>query len=541
MLDESILIRDDGPNRVRLYRRPDTPKFYFEVFVERKRVKRGSTGSDHLETARQFALDAFETILSKHRRGLPLRTTALKTLVARHLADRDLEVERGEITAATVDQARIVLTNYFLPWCEEAGIKNLSDISDQRIREYVEWRRSYRPEGTTITYMREGKVVTAKRPRNHLRGLTGVSLVKQLDPIRRFFRWSVDLGHIEDRDQPRMPRIRTGSRRRNSPLGGDAPGRWFSPEQAIALIKTAAADAREAHRKAVHALQAYGPQYRERFASSDGGRRNSQRAMQAEYFFYWLVLMLVAGTRPIELRNLSWNQLGIHRYATGYVGVTFDVTSKKRTRRLLLDRDFLEIFYRMAGLANSKPLKDISRAGFPEDPRLTSDPQMISEALLFHDLTTQSRERDTPVFPVRSFKTRFHGLLKRSGVSSEGHSPYSLRHTHINFRLLQGDNMHDVSIKVGNSVKMIEQYYNALTPVIYGEREHGQRIGASIEARTKEFEEVLIKEAIAEVQKPIREFNSMTDTPSIHGQVHVDFSLYNAMMSLAKADDNSGN
>jgi hypothetical protein len=101
--------------------------------------------------------------------------------------------------------------------------------------------------------------------------------------------------------------------------------------------------------------------------------------------------------------------------------------------------------------------------------------------------------------------------------------------------------MHDLSIKVGNSVKMIEQYYNALTPVIYGEREHGQRIGASIGARTKEFEEVLIKEAIEEVQNPIRNFNSMIDTSTNHGQVQIDFSLYNTMMSLVNDQDQRGN
>lgn len=511
MPDESVLIREDGPNRVRLYRRPDTPNFYFEVFIERKRVKRGSTGSDHAQSARRIALDEYETLLSKHRRGVPLRSSSLKVLITEHLAERDLEVERGEISAATVDQARIVLMQYFLPWCENAGIDNLMDMSDQRMREYVGWRRSYRPDEDTITYMRNGKRVTAKRPANHLRGLSGVSLVKQLDPIRRFFQWSVDLGHIEDRSRPRMPRIRTKEGRRPSPSGDDVPGRWFFPEQAVALIQTAVAEARLAHGRAIHALKAYGPKYRERFVDEYGHFQVSRKAADAELFFYWIILMLVGGTRPIELKNLRWKHLGYYRYSTGRLGVTLTVTGKKKRRQILLDRDFLEVFYRIAGLISNEIPQEIDLCDdLPEDPQLLPYGRLQTPAIQFHGRINDSLQREQFVFPVRDFSSRFYGLMKRAGVYAPGHSPYSLRHTHINFRLLQGDLPQQISIRVGNSVKMIEQYYNALTPILFGEREHNARFGETLQKDTREFEEIIVKQAMTAMQQPIRTVTTMS-------------------------------
>jgi integrase len=509
MTDESILIREDGSNRVRLYRRPDTPNFYFDIFVERKRVQRGSTGTDDIDTARRNAIDAYEDVLSKHRRGVPYRSAALKALINLHLADRDQEVAQGEVSAATVEQARVVLTQYFLPWCETAGIDTLLDVSDQRLREYVAWRRSYRPDGDTITYVRNGKRVTAKRPANHLRGLTAKSLIKQLDPIRRFFRWSSDYGHLGDRAQPRLPSIRTRSNRRPSPSGDDVPGRWFLPEQAVDLIKTAASEARVAQEKYLTAWQTYGTGYRERFQLPDGSRRISTRAIHAELFFYWLVLMLAAGTRPIELRNLCWKDVRPYRFATGMLGVAFNVIGKNRRREIVLDRDFLEIFYRIAGLINDKPSTFISPDDLPEDPQLSSDEHMIAEAIMFYDITKNIKKKRQAVFPIDNFRNRFYSLMKRANVYEKGHSPYSLRHTHINFRILQGDLPYEVSVRVGNSVKMIEQHYNALTPLLFGEREHSERIGKSIGKTTREFDEIILKQAIKEVQTPIREMNSM--------------------------------
>ena len=68
--------------------------------------------------------------------------------------------------------------------------------------------------------------------------------------------------------------------------------------------------------------------------------------------------------------------------------------------------------------------------------------------------------------PIQSYKGSFNSLLDKVNLSfdDEGkrRSPYSLRHTYITMRLMEGVNVYQLSSNVGTSVEMIENYYGHL-------------------------------------------------------------------------------
>ena len=68
--------------------------------------------------------------------------------------------------------------------------------------------------------------------------------------------------------------------------------------------------------------------------------------------------------------------------------------------------------------------------------------------------------------PILSYKGSFNSLLDKVKLSfdDEGkrRSPYSLRHTYITMRLMEGVNIYQLSSNVGTSVEMIENYYGHL-------------------------------------------------------------------------------
>ena len=75
-------------------------------------------------------------------------------------------------------------------------------------------------------------------------------------------------------------------------------------------------------------------------------------------------------------------------------------------------------------------------------------------------------------FPLHSsFENGFDNLLERCGmkkdpVSSLSYSIYSLRHTYITHRLLAGVTSDIIASQCGTSVKMIEEHYSAVVPLL---------------------------------------------------------------------------
>ena len=68
--------------------------------------------------------------------------------------------------------------------------------------------------------------------------------------------------------------------------------------------------------------------------------------------------------------------------------------------------------------------------------------------------------------PIKSYKGSFNSLMDSVGLSfdDEGkrRTPYSIRHTYITMRLMEGVNIYQLSSNVGTSVEMIENYYGHL-------------------------------------------------------------------------------
>ena len=68
--------------------------------------------------------------------------------------------------------------------------------------------------------------------------------------------------------------------------------------------------------------------------------------------------------------------------------------------------------------------------------------------------------------PIMSYKGSFNSLMDKTKLTfdNEGkrRTPYSIRHTYITMRLMEGVNIYQLSSNVGTSVEMIENYYGHL-------------------------------------------------------------------------------
>ena len=67
---------------------------------------------------------------------------------------------------------------------------------------------------------------------------------------------------------------------------------------------------------------------------------------------------------------------------------------------------------------------------------------------------------------IMSFKKSFNNLLEEVGLAYDDQckrrSPYSIRHTYITMRLMEGVSIYQLPPNVSTSIEMIENYYGHL-------------------------------------------------------------------------------
>lgn len=462
------LLKRDGDCLVNITSRADSPNFQFEIFVQGRRVRRGSTGTSDREQARKIAREKFDDLMSDLRRGKPLNEPRIGELVRRHLDSRREDAEQKAVTQKTVEQAEIVLTNYFTVWCDRTGIGRLSDIGDVHIRRYVQWRRKFRHEGEHITYMRNGRQVRARRPASHFRALSNTSLNKQLDPLRRLFRWAVEEGILENRHLPKIPNFeRSKSLDPDDPGSLSNPGKWFRPEEWVKLVQTALDNSVNALHRHNHAYNAYGPGYQARLNPSIERYSVSKKAFDAQLLFAWVLLLSKAGLRPSEADRLRWKHIAKHEFKpTGIIGLTLQVYGKGRWREVVVQEQLRNLIYGLADLQSLSLIEagEVQNSGGKDRQERVFD-QVISSKIA----------KESKIFPYKSFRRSFSKLVKDADIGRDGFTPYSLRHTYINMELLKGRPVNDVALLAGNSVQVIDRFYNALKPLMIAERDIIQR------------------------------------------------------------------
>lgn len=419
-----------------IYGRERSRKVYYDITINGHPRIRKSTGVEEKAEAKQIALDAYADAQSDIRRNIPIREPSPDKLLDQYLKELGRKYEKRELTKDTYSQYVSAIENYFLPWMKLKKLK-ASDLTEDYLNEYIEWRKK-RTKSGAYSYERAGKIIEVEnRPASHGRKPKAGTINKQNNSIRGFLKFAESKLKVKLGPMPRAAdKERPGPD--DVPVDNDKMGRWFTLDEYKLIRKTANRFWQEALATQSKAINKY-KDYEERYAGA------SRIVRSRQLLFYWIVIMINTGMRPIEARRLRWKHVKSYRFKDGGEGIELWVYGKNRWRSIVLDKPVAVWFKRVAHCTTRKTYDEV-----------------IANA----DLLEQQ------VFSQKSFASGFRKILKRAGVQGE---VYSLRHSYINYQLLyRNKHLDEVAILSGNSVKVIEDYYYALRSREHAERDRGE-------------------------------------------------------------------
>ncbi|MEI9996409.1 MAG: hypothetical protein WDM91_17560 [Rhizomicrobium sp.] len=390
--------------KLHVYRRGDGRYWQCSTYLKGKEWRQ-STKHDSLGLAKEFAEDWYLSLRGKERAGL------LSVAKPFHIAADQFEKEYEAITEGQrspkwvqghKDRLRLHLLPYF-------GNKALTEITAGTVQEYRAHRMAEVKE-------RELKRVKekAKRdgtPEEKPKLLARSTLHDEVVTLRQVLKTAVRhrwLDHLPDLSPP----YKTQGKIVHRP--------WFSPEEYVAFYKATGEYAKKPFREI------------DRWA--------------AEQVHDFVLIIANTGLRPDEAKNLQHRDVQI---------VTDEATGK----------EILEIEVR--GKRGVGYCKSMPNAVYPYRRLLArAKPQDVEEpsGKAKRALEPKYPQPTDHVFPGNHVKL-FNGVLRRATLKLDRddnrRTAYSLRHTYICMRLMEGADIYQVAKNCRTSVEMIEKFYAA--------------------------------------------------------------------------------
>lgn len=168
---------------------------------------------------------------------------------------------------------------------------------------------------------------------------------------------------------------------------------------------------------------------------------NSRISRQRFYTQHFILILGNSGIRcGTEIRSLKWSDISTTKDMLGDERIVISVKGKTDRRDVICNEGIQRYFKRLYEFRTKE-------LGKPPSP---------SECVLVNPNGK----------PIQSYKGSFNNLMDEVGLTydDEGkrRTPYSIRHTYITMRLMEGVNVYQLSSNVGTSVEMIENYYGHL-------------------------------------------------------------------------------
>jgi integrase len=398
--------------KLHVFRRERSSRWQCSTYLA-GREHRVSAKTDSLAQAKAFAEDWYLTLRGKVARG---EVSAEKTFKEAAAAfEREYEViTGGERSPAYVrghkDRIRLHLNPFF-------GSMPLSQVSASAVQEYRVGRMSLpvkaRPEPKEAAEATEpAKGKKEKKPKVPTRPAR-TTLHHEIVTLRQVLKTALRhgwLAHLPDLTAPY----------RSS--GKVAHRAWFSPTEYQQLYKATRARAAD--------------------------KKNHRRGA-AEHLHDYVLFMANTGLRPDEAARLEFRDVQIvDDEASGERILEIQVRGKRGTGYCKSTRGAVRPFERLKERAISSLKETASpEAGAPEKPEKLVPPK--------------STDR---LFPARQTML-LNKVLEETGLKEdrEGQrrTAYSLRHTYICMRLMEGADIYQVAKNCRTSVEMIEKYYAA--------------------------------------------------------------------------------
>ena len=383
--------------KLQVYRRADGRVWQCAARVGGQRF-RESTKEEDLDRAKDFAEEWYLDLRGKTRRGEIIK----KERSFAEAAEQYLREVRVLATTTRspkyVEMVELRLKVHILPFM---GDKALTEINRGLVQ-------AYRVKRSETYIAKTARAATEERPAVQGRPPARSTMTQEIVIIRQVLKFAEGLGWIPFVPSLAQPYMTQGKKGRRA---------WFSPEEYKQLYG--------ATRKRI----------------KDGKRPGYKSHYEDMHDF--VLFMANTGLRPDEAARLEFRDVTIEDDdATGKTLLVIDVRGKTGVGYCKSMPGAVEPFQRLKA-RRAKELNQLAPAGAP--PRDAPDPL-------------------EKVF--RKFKRHlFNQILEEEGLKHDRdgrqRTAYSLRHTYISMRLMEGANIHQIANNCRTSVKMIEEIYAA--------------------------------------------------------------------------------
>lgn len=391
-------------SKVQIYRRGKGLHWHCSASVDGKQ-HRVSTKLKNLEQAQVFAKNWYVTLEAKHLAGV-LDTGPTFKKAADMFQKEYGVITEGQRSAKWTEGHELRLRVHLLPFFGDLPVNKLTE---SKVQEYRVHRMT--------TYMlpnphskSQHKPKTKPPARNTIHNeLITLSLVLQ---TAKRHGW---IDHLPNLSPP----YKTQAKRGHRP--------WFSPEEYKQLYEAARKYARE--------------------GVAEYNRWN------AEQVYDYILFMGNTGLRPDEAANLEHRDVTIaYDDATGEEILEIEVRGKTGYGPAKSMPSAVRVYRRL--LARAKPVHGESRRERQRRKREGGDAPPVPVA-------TYPQPTDK-LFPGTHIKL-FNNLLEQTGLKLDRdgnpRTAYSLRHTYICIRLMQGAEPYEVAKNCRTSMEMIEKHY----------------------------------------------------------------------------------
>ena len=394
--------------KVQLYRRGDSRIWQCSASIEGKQ-RRTTTKQEGLALAKDIAEDWYLTMIGKSRAGELLSEKMFKQAAERFLAEYAVITE-GERSQRWAEGHEIRLRVHLLPFFGELG---LSQITPGKLQDYRVHRMTVRLEPNP--HSRSNRPLRDKPPSRS-------TLHDEIVTLRQVLKTGIRHGWLQYLPDLTPP-YRSQGKIVHRP--------WFSPAE---------------YKQLYEATRAYS---REPF--------HDHYKWNAEQVHDYVLFLANTGLRPDEAKNLQHRDVAIvEDDATGETILEIEVRGKRGVGYCKSMPSAVRPYERLRDRA--KPTQTDSRRERQRRRREGiedgSPPAILPELPQAMDA----------VFPGNHVKL-FNGILARANLKldrdGKPRTAYSLRHTYICMRLMEGADIYQIAKNCRTSVEMIEKFYAA--------------------------------------------------------------------------------
>lgn len=391
---------------VQLYRRAKSPYWFATATIAGKQRKK-STKETSLALAKDWAEDWYLGLMGKAKSG-----TLSGEMTFRKAAERFLKeyavITEGQRSPRWVESHEIRLRVHILPFFGELG---LSEVTAGKAQEY----RIHRNQ----TWMLPNPHAKGKKPIIKPPSLN--TLHNEFITINQVLKSAIrhgDLAHLPNLSPP----YKKQNKRVHRP--------WFSPAEYKQLYKASGAYAKEPF--------------------------HDHYKWNAEQLHDFILFMANTGLRPDEAKNLQHRDIEIvEDEDTNERILEIEVRGKRGYGFCKSMPNAVRPYERL--LNRRRPAEHLSRR---DKQRLRREGKPVPDQMPLGDLPKPT----DPVF-TGDYTTIFNGLLDRAELKLDRdgnpRTAYSLRHTYICMRLMEGADIYQIAKNCRTSVQMIEKHYAA--------------------------------------------------------------------------------